>query len=120
LDGKAAYPERYRYAGDYHDGWAVVQREDGRHSHVDIDGKLLHGKWFFDLDVFHKGFARACDAEGWHHVDVRGLPLYSQRFAAVEPFYNGQARVKDIDGSLLVIDERGNSLVTLWDASRNI
>ncbi len=118
LDGEPAYTERYWYAGDYRDGWTVIQREDGHHSHIDLQGSLLHGKWFLDLDVFHKGYARACDAQGWHHINVKGLPIYSQRFAAVEPFYNGQARVRDLDGSLLVIDEYGEVVVTLWDALR--
>ncbi len=116
MDGKAAYPEHYRYAGDYRDGWAVVQRENGQHSHVDIDGKLLHGKWFLDLDVFHKGYARARDAGGWHHINLKGFPIYSRRFAAVEPFYNGQARVENVDGSLFVIDETGEIVVKLRES----
>ncbi len=112
-DGCPAYAERYRYAGDFRDGYAVVQDEVGRHTHVDPDGRLLHGKWFLDLDVFHKGHARAADADGWHHVDTAGRPLYEARFANVEPFYNGQARVTGHDGSLSVIGEYGDVVVIL-------
>ena len=65
--GTPAYRERYRYAGDFKDGYAVVQREDGKHTHIDASGNLIHGRWFHDLDVFHKRFARACDSNGWHH-----------------------------------------------------
>ena len=111
--GVPAYRERYRYAGDFKDGFAVVQGDDGRHTHVDADGNLVHGRWFQDLDVFHKGYARACDGEGWHHVDLGGEPLYGARFGSVEPFYNGQARVEGPDGSLSVIDECGETLVSL-------
>jgi WG containing repeat len=116
LDGHAAYVERYRYAGDYRDGIAVVQHENGLHTHIDRTGQLLHGKWFLDLDVFHKGFARAHDLSGWHHIDSGGNPIYAQRFAHIEPFYNGQARVGGFDGSLLVINETGTVIVRLREA----
>ena len=118
-DGTPAYVERYRYAGDFKDGYAVVQREDGKHTHIDRSGNPLHGRWFQDLDVFHKRYARACDSNGWHHVDMTGEPLYGERFRNVEPFYNGQARVEAFDGSLSVIDESGQTLLELRGPSRN-
>jgi hypothetical protein len=109
-NGTPAYAERWAYAGDYRDGIAVVQANDGYSTHIDRDGKLIHGVWLLDLDVYHKGLARARDEEGWMHVDRNGQPLYRYRFAAVEPFYNGQARVECHDGALEVIDERGCTL----------
>ena len=112
-DGAPAYLERHRYAGDFKDGYAVVQRVDGRHSHIDRSGAPLHGRWFLDLDVFHKNFARARDERGWHHIDIHGQPLYRDRYKNVEPFYNGQARVEGADGSLSVIGETGETLVEL-------
>ena len=118
-DGSPAYEERYRYAGDYRDGHAVVQREDGSHTHIDAGGSLLHGRWFQDLDVFHKRYACACDSNGWHHVDMTGELLYMERYKNVEPFYNGQARVERLDGSLSVIDESGQTLVELRGPSRS-
>ena len=118
-DGSQAYRERYRYAGDFKDGYAVVQREDGRHTHIDVSGNVLHGRWFRDLDVFHKRCARACDSGGWFHVDMSGEPLYGKRFKSVEPFYNGQSRVEDFDGSLSIIDESGNVLLELREPSQS-
>ena len=112
-DGKPAYRERYRYAGDFRDGYAVVQNDAGEHTHIDTDGILLHGRWFRDLDVFHKGHARAADAGGWHHVDMAGRALYHRRFRMAEPFYNGQARVEGHDGSLSVIDEEGREILRI-------
>ena len=97
----------------------MVQREDGKHTHIDASGKLVHGRWFHDLDVFHKRYARACDSNGWHHVDLRGAPLYERRFKTAEPFYNGQARVEGFDGSLSVIDESGTTLLTLRPPRRS-
>jgi hypothetical protein len=119
LAGRAAYPERWRYAGDYRDGIAVVQASDGRSTHVRQDGMPVHGRWFLDLDVFHKGFARARDEGGWTHVDRAGTPAYARRFAAVEPFYNGQARVERFDGGLEVIGEDGATIIELRPALRS-
>ena len=117
-DGSPAYEGRYRYAGDFKDGYAVVQHEVGIHTHIGTSGNLLHGRWFQDLDVYHKRYARACDSNGWHHVDMRGESLYSMRFKNVEPFYNGQARVERLDGSLSVIDESGQPLLELKGPSQ--
>ncbi len=115
-EGAPAYDLRWRYAGDFRDGVAVVQADDGRSTHIGPDGELVHGDWFLDLDVFHKGFARARDHGGWTHVDTGGRPTYSRRFAAVEPFYNGQARVERFDGGLEVIDEAGETVLVLRNA----
>ena len=68
--------------------------------------------------MFHKGFARAADVDGWHHVDTAGHPLYEARFGNVEPFYNGQARVTGHDGSLSVIGETGDTVVVLREPAR--
>ena len=110
---------RYRYAGDYRDGVAVVQRDDGRSTHIDLAGVEVHGRWFEDLDVFHKGFARARDEAGWMHIDRLGQPVYGRRFTAVEPFYNGQARVERHDGGFDVIDETGEVLAELRPPQRS-
>ena len=113
MDGKRAYDAIYHYAGDFRDGIAVVQREDGYHTHIAEMGAEVHGKWYIDLDVYHKGFARARDSGGWHHIDLSGDALYARRFAQVEPFYNGQARVEGFDGSLSVIDESAETVLVL-------
>jgi hypothetical protein len=39
--GEDAYSTRWRYAGDYRDGIAVVQATDGRSTHIDRDGSLV-------------------------------------------------------------------------------
>lgn len=106
-EGMPAYAERWRYAGDFIGGVGVVQGKNGRSTHIDAAGRIVHDCWFLDLDVFHKGFARARDGEGWMHINNTGQPVYTRRFASVEPFYNGQARVERFDGGLEIIDESG-------------
>jgi len=111
--GSPTYGRRWRYVGDYREGLAVVQDADGRSTHIDLSGEPVHGHWFLDLDVPHKGYARARDPHGWCHVDRQGRPVYEHRFTMVEPFYNGQARVETLDGALMIIDEYGTSLIRL-------
>lgn len=116
--GAPAYSARWRYAGDFREGVAVVQGDDGRSSHIGTRGDLVHGQWFDDLDVFHKGVARARDGDGWFHVDRSGRPAYSQRYAMVEPFYNGQARVERGDGTRLIIVAEGSAILLVREGSR--
>ncbi len=118
-EGEPAYRERWRYVGDFRDGVAVVQASDGCSTHIRIDGALVHGRWFVDADVFHKGFARARDTDGWMHVDREGRPVYARRFHDVEPFYNGQARVERFDGGVEVVGENGERLVEVRAARRS-
>jgi hypothetical protein len=115
-NGEKAYPQQYHYVGDFKEGKAVVCNELGLHSHIDYQGVLIHGKWFLDLDVFHKGFARAKDQGGWFHIDKSGKPLYKERYAAIEPFYNGVARVEKTDGTLMTINSQSKKIAELRPA----
>jgi hypothetical protein len=115
LYGKPLYPQKYTYAGDFKDGIAVIQNKDGLYTHIYFDGKPVHNKWFCDLDIFHKGFARAQDAKGWCHINKNGEPLYIERYKMIEPFYNGFARVEDSYGAILIINENGESCRILRD-----
>jgi hypothetical protein len=77
-EGKPIYNKQYLYVGDYKDGIAVVKRtQDGRSTHINTYGTYIHNMWHEDLDVFHKGYARARSPEGWFHIDLKGQPLYS-------------------------------------------
>ncbi len=117
--GQPAYRSCWRYAGDFRDRIAVVQNDEGLHSHIRADGELLHGKWFGDLDVFHKGLARARDEQGWFHINQGGKALYERRFSQAEPFYNGQARVETFGSGLEIIDEKGQTLHILRPDQRS-
>lgn len=111
--GSPAYDRTYRYVGDFREGAAVVTLEDGGLTHIAPDGSVVHPGRFEDLDVFHKGFAKAKDTRGWFHIDRTGKELYAERYAAVEPFYNGRARVQLRDGGRMLIDERGSPIYRL-------
>jgi len=112
--GCRAYFETYSYAGDFRDGVAVVaSSEDGLCRHITTDGMPFHSGAFIDLDVFHKGFARAKDARGWFHITPDGKACYPERYASVEPFYNGLARADTVDGSRVRISPSGATIDSL-------
>jgi hypothetical protein len=112
-EGQSITDEKWAYCGDFREGYAVVQSESGLSSHIDHSGELLHNQWLDDLDVFHKGFARAKQDDGWFHINHSGKALYPQRFSQIEPFYNGCARVEKHNGERLIINESGSVLRNL-------
>jgi hypothetical protein len=106
--GQPLYENKWHYCGDFREGIAVAQAENGLSTHIDKQGRYIHSYWFLDLDVFHKGFARAKSDDGWHHIDKSGKAIYAQRYASVEPFYNGFSRVETHFGALQIINEQGD------------
>lgn len=107
-NGSKIYEETYAYVGDFRDGIAVAtSSHGGLCRHIKRDGSLLHPNAFIDLDVFHKGYARAKDSRGWHHINLLGQACYIERYISVEPFYNGLARVDCANGRRLRINETG-------------
>ena len=107
LQGNRIYSEKYKYAGDFKDGFACVKKQNGYFVHINSNGKLLNNKEFIDLSVFHKGFATAKDFNGWFHIDLQGSELYKERYLFAEPFYNGFALMTNFNGNKLIINEKG-------------
>ena len=106
--GRHAGAGGHLYAGDYRERAAVVRyAEDGLCGHVDWDGRPLHARRFIDLDVFHKGRARARDTRGWFHVLRDGRDAYAERFANVEAFYNGTAYAETLSGDRVLVTTNG-------------
>lgn len=118
-NGERLYTENWHYCGDFRGNIAVVQNSTGKSTHINKDGTCVHGKWFDDLDVFHKGFARAKFSDGWAHINHQGQAIYPQRFSMIEPFYNGQSRVESFYGAYEVIDEQGNTITILRPATKS-
>lgn len=106
--GEALLEKTFLYVGDFKDSIAVVCNHEGLSSHINKKGDYLHGRWFEQLDVYHKGFARAKDSQGWFHIDIRGQEIYSERYLDLEPFYNGVAHARDPQGNFILINEMGH------------
>lgn len=118
--GNKIYKKSYRYAGDFKYGIASVYLESGEVCHINTKGERINEKTYLELDVFHKGFARARDKYGYFHINEEGKPAYNARFEWVEPFYNGQALVCIGRGEVHVIDEKGNTCSQIRDESNKV
>jgi hypothetical protein len=104
----------------YFQGSAVVSSSiDGLFRAIDENGYSLHSSSektsLFDLDVYHKGLARARDENGWFFIDRVGFDIgKGRRYRQIENFYNGQALVQLLhDGSRCIIDEHHRILARL-------
>lgn len=67
--GRPVYPDRWRYAGDFRDGLAVVQRDDGLSSHIDEDGHLTEARLDAVLTALRKAVAHE-HGDAWHACDA--------------------------------------------------
>lgn len=109
----------------YFQGAAVVRSiQDGLFRMIDENGRYIHPKndryAFLDLDVYHKGYARARDDSGWFFIDTNGEDVSrGQRYRQIENFYNGQALVQMLnDGSRCIINEQNEVLLRLDQCER--
>lgn len=103
--GKVLLDESFAYVGDFKDGIAVVCNTQGLSTHINTSGDYMHDTWYDQLDIYHKGFARAKDHQGWFHINLNGQPIYSKRYQDLEPFYNGVAHATDLKGNVVLLNE---------------
>ena len=118
-DGNPLYKDRFIYAGDFRERRAVVRLNSELCAHMGEDGLFAHPFRYRMLDVYHKGFARAMDDDGWMHINIDGRPAYCERFAAVEPFYNGYALAETQNGDTVVVNETGRVVNTVAKKSES-
>jgi broad specificity phosphatase PhoE len=105
-DGTDAYPQRYRYVGDFRTALAVAYGVEGAF-HIRKDGSRLNSASYRHAEPFHKGLAVAADEHGFFHVDKSGKQVLSLRLAAAEPFYNGVSLCRGKDGGLIRLRRDG-------------
>ncbi len=118
-DGGLVYDTGHLYAGDFREQAAVVRcADDALCGHIDAGGRPLHPRRFIDLDVFHKGYARARDSRGWFHIRRDGTDAYQARFAQVEPFYNGTAFAETLGADRVLITPAGAVARVIAEGSR--
>lgn len=113
LNGNRIYNNKYIYSGDYKDGIACVKLENGLFRHINNKGNFINDKSFIDLGVFHKNFATAKDKNGWFHINKDGHAIYKERYLTVEPFYNGFSLVTTFENNKIIIDEKGQKILTV-------
>lgn len=115
--GKTLRDNSFAYVGDFKDGIAVVCNKEGLSTHINSDGNYVHNQWYDQLDIYHKGFARAKDDQGWFHIGINGQPLYSTRYQDLEPFYNGVAHATDLKGNIVLLNEQDEIIKIIKEGS---
>jgi hypothetical protein len=85
-------------SGKFHDGFAIVHRDDYGYNFVSIDNKLLSPMWFNSVDDFNEGFARVRKDYQENFIGTDGKFLSEKWFDDVDYcFINGLAKVKEDD-----------------------
>ena len=57
-EGKLLFNPQVESADAFHEGWAVVQRENGEYGFTDTDGKIMNDAWY-------KGATRFSGGKAW-------------------------------------------------------
>ena len=56
-EGKWLINPQYKFADVFYEGWAIVQRKDGKYGFIDVNGKVMNGMWYKDVTHFSEGKA---------------------------------------------------------------
>lgn len=108
------------YQDRFVDGFAQVQRKDGRWNLIDTKGHLISpNMWFMDVFDFTNKFARVRRIEDglWNFIDEKGHILSPNMwFRNTYEFTDKIARIqRQEDGLWNAIDKKGNILSSnLW------
>lgn len=73
-DGKLLSEQWFKWADDFKDGFARVQREDSKYNYITKDGKIISSEWFDYVDYFYEyDFAVVLRTNGeWNFIDKTG------------------------------------------------
>ena len=72
-DGKLLSKQWFFWIDYFHEGFAIVRREDYLNNFIDKQGKLLSEEWFAWVNDFKDGFAEVKRTNGeWAEIDTNG------------------------------------------------
>ena len=107
--------EWYDYVGNFYDGFARVQRGDGKYNFIKPDGKVLCSEWYGYVLCFYDGFVRVQRDDGkWNFIKSDGSILCDEWYKDTDYFYNGFARVQRDDLKCNLIKPDGSILCSEW------
>ena len=107
--------EWYGYVGNFHDGFAQVQRGDGKWNFIKPDGKLLCSEWYEGVDDFNGGFARVQRDDGkYNFIKPDGSVLCDEWYDLVYDFHDGFACIRRDDWKFNFIKPDGSVLCSEW------
>lgn len=72
-DGKLLSKQWFEWIDYFHEGFAIVRREDYLNNYINKQGKLLSNEWFSWVNDFKDGFAKVQRTNGeWAKIDKNG------------------------------------------------
>ena len=107
--------EQWFYRLDnFKDGFARVQRDDGKWNFINQDGKLLSNEWFGYVDYFKNRLARVQRKEDkkCNYINKNGKIISDEWFNRVFDFKDGLAVVERTNGEFCKIDKTGKIVVS--------
>ena len=98
---------------NFKDGFARVQRTDGKWNFINQDGKLLSNEWFGYVDYFKNRLARVQRKEDkkCNYINKNGKIISDEWFNRVFDFKDGLAVVERTNGEFCKIDKNGKIVV---------
>lgn len=113
--GKNVIPYRWKWAGDFHEGLAPIQDEQGKYGFIDVTGKeVIHCLWK-DAWPFSEGLAHVRDTnnkEGF--IDKTGNIVIPCQWNVCWDYFEGLAMVKDSSLKWWMIDKTGKKIPCQW------
>ena len=99
---------------NFKDGFARVQREDGKFNFIGEDCKLLSNEWFGYVDYFKNRLARVQRKEDkkCNYINKKGKIISDEWFNRVFEFKDGYANVERTNGEFCKIDKNGKIVVS--------
>ena len=94
---------------NFKDGFARVQRKDGKWNFIGEDCKLLSNEWFGYVDYFKNRLARVQRKEDkkCNYINKNGKIISDEWFNRVFDFKDGLAVVERTNGEFCKIDKTG-------------
>ena len=106
-DGKAVYPERYAWCGNYQEGRCTVRLDDGGYRHIDLAGNSVTTRTWRYAGDYRDGIAVVQREDGrCSHVDSSGGLVHGVWFTDLDVFHKRFARARD-EGGWTHVDLRG-------------
>ena len=107
--------EWYGCVGNFYDGFARVQRGDGKYNFIKPDGKVLCSEWYGYVLCFYDGFVRVQRDDGkYNFIKSDGKVLCSEWYDYVGYFHGGFVRVQRDDWKWNFIKSDGSILCDEW------
>lgn len=109
LAGSSIIPCRWQRLGFFHDGWAFVQREDGKYNYIDRNENLLLPEWVEGAFDFSGGYGVIVRGEDVLLISSRGESYGHRSYEIISPFPREGIFTAKYDGCWDIINTQNHT-----------